>query len=105
MGKVAFQTCLLENVSLFVLVYARVASGVGVMPIRPLLQGGVFLPEDITALTTAFEDSLSALGLVDRNDPTVLMVAKRIIELAKHGERNPTRLRDYVLNHFQARSR
>ena len=105
MGKVALQTCLFENVSLFVLVCARVASGVGVMPIRPLLQDGVFSPEDITALATAFEDTLSALGLVDRNDPAVLLVAKHIIELAKHGERNPARLRDYVVNGFQARSR
>ena len=100
MGKVALQTCLLENVSLFVLVCARVASGVGVMPIRPLLQDGVFSPEDITALATAFEDTLRALGLVDRSDPAVLMVAKRIIEHAKHGERNPTRLRNFVAGEF-----
>jgi hypothetical protein len=64
-----------------------------------------FRPEDITALTTALEDTLSALRLVDRNDPTVTMVAKRIIELAKHGERNPTRLRNFVVSQFQARSR
>jgi hypothetical protein len=75
------------------------------VPIRPLLQDGSFSPDDVTALATAFEDSLSALGLVDRNDPAVLMIAKRIIELAKHGERNQTRLRDYVVNQFQARSR
>jgi hypothetical protein len=75
------------------------------MPIRPLLQDGVFSPEDITALATAFEDTLRALGLVDRSDPAVLMVAKRIIELAKHGERNPTRLRNSVVNQLQARSR
>ena len=105
MGKVALQTCLFENVSLFVLVCARVASGVGVVPIRPLLQDVSFSPEEITALTTAFEDSLSALGLVDRNDPAVLMIAKRIIELAKDGERNPTLLRNSVINQFQARSR
>ena len=75
------------------------------MPIRPLLQDVSFSPEDVTALTTAFEDSLSALGLMDRSDPAVLMVAKRIIELAKHGERNPTRLRNFVAGEFQARSR
>jgi hypothetical protein len=75
------------------------------MPIRPLLRDGVFSPEDITALATAFEDTLSVLGLVDRNDPAVLTVAKRIIELAEHGERNPTRLRNFVVNEFQARSR
>ena len=76
-----------------------------VVPISAFLQEGVFSPDDITALTTAFEESLSALGLVDRNDPAVLMVAKRIIELAKHGERNPTRLRDFAVSQFQAQSR
>ena len=80
-------------------------SGADVVPISAFLQEGVFSPDDITALTTAFEESLSALGLVDRSDPVVTMVAKRIIELARLGERSPTRLRDYVLNEFRARSR
>jgi len=31
----------------------------------------------------------------------VTMVAKRIFELAKRGERNPRRLRDYVLTSFR----
>jgi hypothetical protein len=64
-----------------------------------------FSPEDIVALTTAFEDALRALRLVDRNDPIALMVAKRIIALAKHGELNPARLRDVVISQFQERSR
>jgi hypothetical protein len=64
------------------------------MPIRPLLQEGSFSPEDVTLLATAFEETLTALGLVARNDPAVIMVAKRIIDLAKDGERSPTRLRD-----------
>ena len=45
-------------------------------------------------METAFEDALRELGLVDRNDPATLMVARRIFELAERGERNPTRLRD-----------
>ena len=45
-------------------------------------------------METAFEDALRELGLVDRNDPATLMVAQRIFELAKRGERDPTRLRD-----------
>ena len=67
------------------------------MPILPLLaeKRGVFSPEDITALTTAFEDALLALHL-DRTDPVALAMAKRIIELTSHGERNPTRLRNVV---------
>jgi hypothetical protein len=71
------------------------------MPIRPLLESSSFSPEDITSLVTAFEGTLSALGLVNRNDPAVLMVAKRIIDLAQQGERDPTRLQDYVLNFFR----
>ena len=76
------------------------------MPIGPLLaqETGVFSPEDITALATAFDDTLLALRLIDRNDPIVLMVAKRIIELAKHGERDPARLRNFAVSQFQARS-
>jgi hypothetical protein len=52
---------------------------------------------------TAFEDTLRALRLVDRNDPIALMVAKRIIALAKHGELNPARLQDVVISQFQGR--
>ena len=70
------------------------------MPSRPLAQDDLAL-EDVTALATAFEDALRALG-VDRSDPVVLSVASRMIELARRGECNPTRLRDYVLNEFQA---
>jgi hypothetical protein len=74
------------------------------MPIRPLLDGGAFSPEDVTALIAAFEDSLRALGLVDRKDPAVVLVAKRIIELAKTGERNPGVLRDQTLASFNGAS-
>jgi hypothetical protein len=74
------------------------------MPIRPLLHGGSFSPEDITSLAVAFEDTLSALGLVNRKeDPAVLMVAHRIIELARGGERDPARLRDRAVQSFSNR--
>ena len=68
------------------------------MPIQPLLVGsGAFSPEEVVILTTAFEDALRALSLVDRKDPAVTMVAKRVIELAKGGEHDPILLRDAVL--------
>jgi hypothetical protein len=56
-----------------------------------------FGPEDIAALTTAFEAALGKLGLVDRSDPTTVTLAKLIIELAKAGEREPERLCDSAL--------
>ena len=72
------------------------------MPIRPLLFGsGVFSPEEIAIITTAFEDTLRALGLVNRKDPAVTIVAKRMIQLASGGEHDPIVLRDAVLKSFR----
>jgi hypothetical protein len=67
------------------------------MPIRPLLQQHSFTPEEISMLTSVFEDALRELRLVDRNDPAANLVANRIIELAKQGERDPVRLREGVV--------
>ena len=53
-----------------------------------------FGPDEITILALAYENALRELRLTDREDPATLMVAHRIIDLAKLGERNPVRLRD-----------
>ena len=73
------------------------------MPIRPLLEAeaGTFGPDDVRALASAFEASLRELGLVDRSDPAVLLVAKRVIALAKEGSRDPIVLRDRVVKSFR----
>ena len=78
-----------------------------ILPIRSFLveEKTFFSPEDITALATAFEDTLRTLRLSDRNDPIALMVAKKIIELAKQGERNPERLRALAISQFEKRLR
>jgi hypothetical protein len=77
------------------------------VPIGPILEqdSTFFSPEDVIAISSAFEDTLQALRLVDRTDPCVLMIAKRIIELAKHGERDPARLRNSIVEQFEARPR
>ncbi len=63
------------------------------MPIRLILKHDhSFGPAEIASLTAAFEDTLSKLGLVDRDDPATIAVAKLIIELAKEGERDPEQL-------------
>jgi hypothetical protein len=56
-----------------------------------------FGPEEIKILTAAFEDALQTLRLVDRTDPLTNIIAMRIIELARLGERDPVRLRDYAI--------
>jgi hypothetical protein len=77
--------------------YAAGVRGFVAMPIRPLLEGEVFGPEDITAISAAFEDALKELRLLDRKDPVVLLVARATIQLAKTGERDPKRLTDRVV--------
>jgi hypothetical protein len=64
------------------------------MAIRALIQQQAFAPDDITKLVTAFNETLGALGLANREDPVTLQVARKIIELATQGERDPIRLRD-----------
>ena len=66
---------------------------------------GTFGPDTIAVLAVAFEDALHQLRLVNRNDPAVTLVAKRIIELAKQGERDPMRLRDQAVQSFVKQGR
>jgi hypothetical protein len=71
------------------------------MPIYELLQRqGVFTPEELTVLSNVFEDVLATLGLVDRKDPMTELVAKKVIELATAGTREPNRLRALTLGAF-----
>jgi hypothetical protein len=67
------------------------------MPIRGALQTRAFGPEDIKIITAAFDDALRQLKLVDRSDPLTEIVAKKMIEIAEQGERDPLRLRDRTL--------
>jgi hypothetical protein len=72
-------------------------SGAFAVPIRRLLENHVFGPDEITVLTTAFEDTLRTLRLVDRADPATEIIARKIIELAQQGERDPVRLRERAI--------
>jgi hypothetical protein len=51
----------------------------------------------------AFEMARVALGLADRSDLANEIIAKRVIKLAKAGERNPDLLCEGVLKEFRAR--
>ena len=53
-------------------------------------------------LVEAFEQSLKALRLVDREDPATLLVAEKVLEAARGGERDMQRLRTWVLAQFGA---
>jgi hypothetical protein len=57
-----------------------------------LLQHAVFEDDAVKAMTVAYEDVLRDLNLADRADPLTEIIAKKIIELAQTGERDPKRL-------------
>jgi hypothetical protein len=77
------------------------SSGGRGMPIRQFLRGGVFDPDIISVMSTAFHHVCKALEAVsDRSDVTKEMIATRIIQLAQHGETDPNVLRERVLSEF-----
>ena len=48
---------------------------------------------EVTMLANVFEDVLQTLGLVERKDPMTEMVAKKLVEFATSGIRDPARLK------------
>ena len=57
----------------------------------------VFEPSDINAMSIALDDVCKELKL-DGNAKAKEIVAMRIVELARRGERNAARLREHLLN-------
>jgi hypothetical protein len=55
-------------------------------------QEGAFDPDVVARLDIAYHAALDHLGLIDREDGMTLLIARRIIELATLGERDPERL-------------
>lgn len=67
------------------------------MPIRQALVEQSFDPEQVRAMAVAFEKACQSLGLTDTPDPLTDIVARKIIEMAKAGERDPNRLYEAVM--------
>jgi hypothetical protein len=60
-------------------------------------RGGVFTPDEIAVMTAAYELACSELKIRDRTNALCELLAKKIIEIAKRGERDPQRMcRDAV---------
>jgi hypothetical protein len=56
-----------------------------------------FGPDEIACMVTAYEDALRELNLTSRNDPMTKIIAKKIIELAQNGKRDPVEIRRLAL--------
>ena len=65
--------------------------------ILPFVKDGVFDQKDITAMSVALDDVCKMLSLRDDHSAREVM-ASRIVDLARAGERSPTRLRDRILH-------
>src|SRR5262245_6259866 len=68
------------------------------MPLIDSIGDGQFASQRRQALRTAFVAALRDLGLCDRDDPLVQMVAKTVIEIASGGESNPEQIRRLALD-------
>jgi hypothetical protein len=73
------------------------------MSITPYLNGFRVDSETKRVLGVAFEMACVALRLAGRGDLAHEVIARRMIELAQAGERNPDVLCETVLKEFDAR--
>ena len=55
-------------------------------------------PDEIQAMTAAYESALSELGITDREDPLTELIAKAIVNVTATGNRNPETIKDRALN-------
>ena len=60
-----------------------------------------FDPETIEALAVAYDGACAVLHVANDADPRATIIAKKIIEHARHGKRDPIRLLDLVLSELQ----
>ena len=67
------------------------------MAIYRLIAAGHFGPEEIEAMTKAYEATLAELRLVDRNDPITELIARKIVNVTGTGERTPQVIKDRAL--------
>ena len=68
------------------------------MAIYRLIANGSFGPEEIDVMSAAYESALLELRLTDRNDPITEILAKTIVNVASTGERNPSLIKERVIN-------
>ena len=68
------------------------------MAIYRLIASGHFGPDEIEAMTKAYEAALISLSVVDRKDPITELVARSIVNVAATGERDPVTIERRALS-------
>jgi hypothetical protein len=67
-----------------------------VSPFRSIGEAN-FDPDTVEAMTLAFDQARGTLGLADKDDPLSEILAHRIVEIAKLGERDAKRICELAL--------
>ena len=62
------------------------------MAIYRIFQNSPLGPEEITRLSTAYEQALRTIGVQDRNDPLTELIARKIIEIGQTGLQDPAKI-------------
>ncbi len=62
------------------------------MTIYRLLQNSPLGPDELSKLGAAYDRTLQALGLADRNDPMTELVARKVLAIHQTGVCDPVRL-------------
>ena len=70
------------------------------MSFQGLFANAAFDPEAVQQMSTALSAACRALGLAETQDPVTLLLAARIIELARQGERDAESLRAAAVRGF-----
>jgi hypothetical protein len=65
--------------------------------ITPFLKDEAFDPKDVTSMSIALDEVCRSLNIGPEAQGVREVIAIRIIELVRRGERSPTRLRDRIL--------
>ena len=73
------------------------------MPLSRFLAKSILEPDQIERLNEAYMFALRSPDLVGRNDPIVDIVAKKIIEVASTGIRDPKEISDTAIRQLSHR--
>jgi hypothetical protein len=75
------------------------------MAIYRLIESGSYNPDEIKAMTAAYETALVEIGLVDRDDPLTELIASSILTVTATGERDPEKIKERALRALGPRVR
>ena len=68
------------------------------MSVHRLIDMSVFGPDEIAVMSAAYEDALCILHISSRSDSLCEVLARKIIEIAQTGERDPKQIRQKALS-------